>query len=123
MPPRHRGGQGTDGVCHAGIDTQRSADQVKRTDEYTDQQRLVLGRDLPGRSGAGGQPRLHHLDGLLALSADRPEGCEECLRDGTQWVHLRQCLNCGHVGCCDSSPERHATKHFEATDHPVMVSA
>lgn len=71
----------------------------------------------------GDSPGCDHLDGLLALSADRPEGCEECLRDGTQWVHLRQCLNCGHVGCCDSSPERHATKHFEATDHPVMVSA
>lgn len=64
-----------------------------------------------------------HLDGLLAVSTQAPEGCEECLRDGTQWVHLRQCLNCGHVGCCDSSPQRHATKHFEATGHPVMASA
>ncbi|WP_067815911.1 UBP-type zinc finger domain-containing protein [Actinomadura kijaniata] len=41
-----------------------------------------------------------------------PQGCEECLRDGTRWVHLRLCLTCGHVGCCDSSPQRHATRHF-----------
>lgn len=50
-----------------------------------------------------------------------PQGCEECLRDGTKWVHLRMCLVCGHVGCCDSSIGRHATKHFEATKHPVMT--
>ncbi len=49
-------------------------------------------------------------------------GCEECLRQGTTWVHLRICLNCGHVGCCDSSPERHASKHYAATDHPVMAT-
>ncbi len=51
-----------------------------------------------------------------------PEGCEECLRDGTKWVHLRLCLTCGHVGCCDSSTERHAEVHFHETDHPVMRS-
>ena len=51
-----------------------------------------------------------------------PEGCEECLRDGTRWVHLRLCLECGHVGCCDSSPQRHATRHHEQTRHPVIRS-
>jgi len=51
-----------------------------------------------------------------------PQGCEECLRDGTQWVHLRLCLGCGHVGCCDSGPWRHATGHHESTGHPVMRS-
>ena len=51
-----------------------------------------------------------------------PEGCEECLAQGTQWVHLRLCMQCGHVGCCDSSPERHATRHYEAVDHPVIRS-
>jgi CPA1 family monovalent cation:H+ antiporter len=51
-----------------------------------------------------------------------PDGCEECLRDGTTWVHLRLCLDCGHVGCCDSSPERHSTGHFHQTQHPVMRS-
>ena len=51
-----------------------------------------------------------------------PEGCEECLRDGTRWVHLRLCLACGHVGCCDSSVGRHADGHFHETGHPVMRS-
>ncbi|GAA2153030.1 sodium/proton antiporter (CPA1 family) [Humibacillus xanthopallidus] len=51
-----------------------------------------------------------------------PDGCEECLRDGTTWVHLRLCLTCGHVGCCDSSEMKHATAHFHETGHPVMRS-
>ncbi|SMO78915.1 Na+/H+ antiporter [Propioniciclava tarda] len=52
-----------------------------------------------------------------------PEGCAECLADGkTNWVALRICLDCGHVGCCDSSPDRHATGHYEQTGHPVMRS-
>lgn len=51
-----------------------------------------------------------------------PEGCEECLAAGGRWVHLRRCLECGHIGCCDSSPSKHATKHFHATSHPVMQS-
>ena len=51
-----------------------------------------------------------------------PHGCEECLRDGSTWVHLRLCLGCGHVGCCDSSPEKHADAHFHETGHPVMRS-
>lgn len=49
-------------------------------------------------------------------------GCEDCLREGTRWVHLRLCLGCGHVGCCDSSPERHATRHYEHVGHPVIRS-
>lgn len=49
-------------------------------------------------------------------------GCEDCLRTGSRWVHLRLCMTCGHVGCCDSSKNRHATKHFHATGHPVMKS-
>lgn len=48
--------------------------------------------------------------------------CEECLAEGTQWVHLRKCLTCGHVACCDSSPRKHATRHFHDTLHPVMRS-
>ena len=49
-------------------------------------------------------------------------GCEECLKMGDQWVHLRMCLKCGNVGCCDSSKNKHATAHFHATGHPVMRS-
>ena len=51
-----------------------------------------------------------------------PKGCEECLKTGDTWVHLRLCLTCGHVGCCDSSKNKHATKHFHATKHPVIKS-
>jgi len=47
-------------------------------------------------------------------------GCEECLVSGSPWVHLRLCRTCGHVGCCDDSPNRHATKHFQATGHPII---
>ncbi len=64
----------------------------------------------------------------LAASHDRfvaprtPHGCAECLEEGTKWVHLRLCLQCGHVGCCDSSPGRHASRHFSESDHPVIRS-
>ncbi len=51
-----------------------------------------------------------------------PHGCDECLRDGTEWVHLRLCMTCGHVGCCDSSVGNHATNHFKESGHPVMRS-
>ncbi len=47
-------------------------------------------------------------------------GCEECLKTGSPWVHLRLCRSCGHVGCCDSSPNRHARAHWQATGHPVI---
>ena len=50
------------------------------------------------------------------------EGCEVCLRTGDTWMHLRECLICGHVGCCDQSPNRHATEHFHATEHPIIKS-
>ena len=50
------------------------------------------------------------------------KGCEECLRMGSPWVHLRICRTCGHVGCCDDSPNKHATKHFHQTRHPVIRS-
>lgn len=49
-------------------------------------------------------------------------GCEDCLKTGASWVHLRICTECGHVGCCDNSPNRHATKHFHATHHPIIRS-
>jgi uncharacterized UBP type Zn finger protein len=50
------------------------------------------------------------------------KGCKECLEMGDTWVHLRECLICGHVGCCDSSKNKHATKHFHHTKHPIMQS-
>ncbi|MEN3534040.1 ubiquitin carboxyl-terminal hydrolase 14 [Microbispora sp. NPDC004025] len=62
----------------------------------------------------------------LLVTADpqplTPEGCQECLERGMRWVHLRKCLECGHIGCCDSSPGKHATAHYKETGHPVMRS-
>jgi hypothetical protein len=51
------------------------------------------------------------------------EGCEDCLKTGGSWLHLRMCEICGHIGCCDQSPNKHATAHFHATSHPIMRSA
>lgn len=51
------------------------------------------------------------------------EGCAECLQAGEDWVELRLCLTCGHVGCCDSSRNKHATRHWKATGHPIIRSA
>ena len=62
-----------------------------------------------------------HLRLAKQVSANTA-GCEDCLRAGTSWVHLRVCLTCGHVGCCDSSQGMHATKHFKATGHPIIES-
>lgn len=64
----------------------------------------------------------HIADIQEEVEPTTPEGCEECLRDGTRWVHLRLCLSCGHVGCCDSSVGRHASGHFTGTEHAVMQS-
>jgi uncharacterized UBP type Zn finger protein len=50
------------------------------------------------------------------------DGCEDCLKIGGRWVHLRMCESCGHVGCCDNSPNRHATKHYHSTQHPIVKS-
>lgn len=63
-----------------------------------------------------------HLSELHPVSPGTPNGCAECLETGGRWVHLRMCLVCGHVGCCDQSPGQHATKHFHATSHAVMRS-
>jgi uncharacterized UBP type Zn finger protein len=65
--------------------------------------------------------RCRHIDELVPVVA-RTQGCEECLKTGSQWVHLRLCLSCGHVGCCDSSPGHHATRHFHESGHPVIAS-
>lgn len=54
--------------------------------------------------------------------APSAQGCEDCLRTGDRWVHLRICMLCGHVGCCDSSPNRHATAHWHDTEHPLVRS-
>ena len=62
-----------------------------------------------------------HLDQIKRVKP-KTKGCEECLKMGDTWVHLRICKSCGHVGCCDSSKNKHATKHFRGTDHPIVKS-
>jgi uncharacterized UBP type Zn finger protein len=61
------------------------------------------------------QVTLHELPAAV-------DGCEDCLRSGDKWLHLRICLTCGHVGCCDDSPNRHASAHAHSTDHPIIRS-
>ena len=64
-----------------------------------------------------------HLDTIeLTQLPASVDGCEECLASGGKWCHLRLCLGCGHVGCCDSSPGRHATAHAGSSGHPIMRS-
>lgn len=63
-----------------------------------------------------------HLKEATDIQPNTPKGCEECLKIGDEWVHLRLCLTCGHVGCCDNSKNKHATKHFHKTKHPVIKS-
>lgn len=63
-----------------------------------------------------------HLDTIRDVEPSTPDGCQECLEMGDSWVHLRLCLACGHVGCCDDSKNTHATKHFRATEHPLIQS-
>ena len=65
--------------------------------------------------------RCTHASWIRPVSP-KTEGCEECLASGDTWVHLRLCLTCGHVGCCDQSKNKHATRHFRTTGHPVMRS-
>jgi uncharacterized UBP type Zn finger protein len=64
-----------------------------------------------------------HLDTIEVTELpESVDGCEECLASGDGWVHLRICLACGHVGCCDSSPNRHASAHYKETEHPLIRS-
>ena len=62
-----------------------------------------------------------HLNTIKKVTPSA-KGCEECLETGDEWVHLRLCLSCGHVGCCDSSKNKHARKHFEEVKHPIIRS-
>jgi len=65
--------------------------------------------------------RCAHLHSVKPVRA-HSSGCEECLALGDAWVHLRLCRTCGHVGCCDDSKNKHATKHFHSTGHPIVTS-
>ncbi len=66
-------------------------------------------------------PTCEHLSTIQAVTPSG-RGCVECLQTGDRWVHLRLCLACGHVGCCDQSKNKHATKHFQSSGHPIIQS-
>jgi Zn-finger in ubiquitin-hydrolases and other protein len=61
-------------------------------------------------------------DGINPAAKPSGTGCVECLARGGWWLHLRRCAECGHIGCCDSSPSQHASKHYAATGHPIITS-
>jgi hypothetical protein len=64
----------------------------------------------------------NHVGQVRDVAPRTPDGCEECLAVGGRWVHLRLCQECGHVGCCDQSPGKHATAHFHSSRHPIIRS-
>jgi hypothetical protein len=67
-------------------------------------------------------PACTHLDQITVARPERTAGCEDCLKIGGHWLHLRVCRSCGHIGCCDSSPNRHATHHAGDSGHPIVTS-
>ena len=69
------------------------------------------------------KPICEHLSSLTEIRLPTEHVCEECVKTGDSWVHLRTCQQCGTTLCCDSSPNKHATKHFRASTHPVVASA
>ncbi len=88
---------------------------------YEDETTANRSTDLRPTYEPGG-PCEHLANACTVPLPVTPHGCDECLRDGTEWVHLRLCMTCGHVGCCDSSVGHHGTNHFKESGHPVMRS-
>lgn len=74
-----------------------------------------------GTYGNKGMDYCYHVGAIVEVTPSA-NGCEDCLKMGGQWLHLRLCESCGHVGCCDSSPNRHATAHFKSSHHPIVRS-
>ncbi len=70
-----------------------------------------------------GETACRHIDGIKSVRTARDYVCDECIKAGASWVHLRTCQSCGHTHCCDQSPNRHARKHAGASGHQVVASA
>ncbi len=87
--------------------------------EYASEEQAEVRNATPRRPGE----ECEHLDRYPVVETSTDGTCPQCAATGDRWVALRQCLECGFVGCCDSSPNRHATAHFHAEHHPVMQSA
>jgi uncharacterized UBP type Zn finger protein len=69
------------------------------------------------------EPTCQHLQQITTIIQPKNYVCEECIKTGDDWMHLRTCQTCGVTLCCDSSPNKHATQHYHATQHPVVISA
>jgi Na+/H+ antiporter len=102
-------------IVMAMLDLEESMiDRVEEAADSIREEELTL---VPGSAECD-----HLHDAPRTQRPDTPGVCQECIDEGTHWVHLRMCLTCGHVACCDSSPRRHATAHHGRTNHPVMRS-
>lgn len=96
-------------------------DALRMTFPASDPIAPAIDTSQPGRKETARMSTCTHRDQIRSVEPSA-KGCEECLKTGDPWVHLRMCLTCGHVGCCDSSINKHATKHYHATTHPIMRS-
>ena len=115
--PRHRHGRRTRWSTRCSrCSTSRSRCSTTRAAERERVRAERRRREPRGRLRAPPQVR-------PPVEPDTPGECGDCLREGTNWVHLRMCVGCGHIACCDSSPQRHASAHYEETGHEVMRSA
>ena len=90
---------------------------------FGQERRKDLRMDPDGEASQRARDECEHLLGAAEVPEVVDRRCEDCVREGTRWVHLRSCLACGHVACCDSSPRRHASRHHAETGHPVIASA
>ena len=82
-----------------------------------------LSRKFSRKEATMATAKCSHVAEHLKKVKPQTKGCEECMKLGQKWLHLRMCLECGHVGCCDSSPGRHSRAHFNETGHPLIQSA
>src|SRR5581483_5634100 len=95
--------------------------ELDRPARLSGRQTAAAGDRVDSEKESGMTASCTHLDQVRDVTPSAC-GCEDCLKTGDTWVHLRECLICGHVGCCDSSKNKHATKHFHATQHPIIRS-
>ena len=90
----------------------------------TDALESGFGLGRRGNTGLVATPVCTHLDQIAVVELPTAiDGCEECLKLGSSWLHLRMCMTCGKIGCCDSSPNRHASRHARDEEHPIARSA
>ena len=108
-----------DALSRAGIDDDRAHTVLNRV---LDKAIVKAKRPVTLSAEQKDTPRCNHTDSVTIQAAPEPAVCPECVAQGDSWVHLRICMTCGHMGCCDSSKNKHATKHFESSQHPIIKS-